>query len=95
VALDVHNPWQAVAYFALMFNCEDCGTYLDLDSPYEPCSDEWYVQLAMTAFKSGWFIEHPGNDGSMDVMSAWCPVCGLKRGLTQPAYETIGEAKKC
>jgi hypothetical protein len=27
-ALDIHNPWEAHAYFALCFQCEDCKRFL-------------------------------------------------------------------
>jgi hypothetical protein len=89
MAFDVHNPWHAVAYFTFCFSCEDCEKSLDINSENEPCSDEWCEELAKLAFDSGWFIRHPSKDGSMDVGTAWCPDCGSKHKLTQPAYKTF------
>jgi hypothetical protein len=93
MALDINNPWEVVAYFALAFYCEECSASMDFDSPHEPCSDKWCIELAKTAFERGWFIRHPNKDGSMDLVTAWCPNCGKKLGLTQPAYETFVKQK--
>jgi hypothetical protein len=92
--LDVNNPWEAVAYFTLGFHCEDCKVFIEFDSSHKPCSNDWCIQLAKTAFERGWFIKHPDKNGSMDVGTAWCPQCGLKRGLTQPAFETFVKQKQ-
>ncbi len=88
-SLDMTNPWEATAYMALVFRCDDCQAYLMMDSPHEECSDEWCVQLARLAFENGWFIPHPSRDGSMDTFTSWCPHCGQKRHLTQPPYESF------
>ena len=85
--LNMTNPWEAHAYVALVFRCEDCQTYHTIDSPHAECTDDWCVQLARSAFDSGWFIPHPLHDGSLDTMTSWCPTCGQKRLLTQPCYE--------
>ncbi len=87
--LDVTNLWEAHAYFALGFRCEDCDVSLTIDSPHAECSDEWCVQLARTAFDSDWFIPCRLRDGSIDTMSSWCPDCGAKRRLSRPPYEGV------
>ena len=94
MALDVNNPWEALAYFSLGFYCEDCKASLQIDSIHEAATDEWCVELAQAAHGRGWFINHPSDDGSMDFCTVWCPVCGGKRGLTQPAYRTYAAIKK-
>ena len=91
VALDVENPWEAHAFFALGFWCEDCKGCLDFDSEQEVGSDEWCVEQARSAFDHGWFIPPPLENGGMDVMSAWCPQCGGKRGLSRPANEVFSK----
>jgi hypothetical protein len=88
MALDVHNPWEAHAYFALGFSCEKCGTHFEFQSPHEDCSDEWCAAIARAAFEAGWFIPHPLPDGRMDFMTAYCPRCGQESNFTQPRYET-------
>jgi len=86
MSFDVHNPWEAHAYFALGFWCADCDLSLEIDFQDE-CSDEWCIQLARIAFETGWFIPLPDPDGAMDLFTAHCPECGQKHGLTRPAYE--------
>jgi hypothetical protein len=36
--LDVTNPWEAHAYFALVFRCEDCHIYFSIASAHPECS---------------------------------------------------------
>jgi hypothetical protein len=67
--LDVTNPWEAHAYFALVFRCEDCHIYFSIASAHPECSDEWCIGLARGAFDAGWFIPLPARD-SMDVMTS-------------------------
>jgi hypothetical protein len=87
MALDLKNPWEAHAYFALGFSCEQCEQHLEFQSPHQACSDEWCAAIAQAAFDAGWFVPHPLHDGQMDVMSAYCPRCGRGRGFTQPRNE--------
>ena len=87
MALDVHNPWEAHAYFALGFYCEDCKAHFEFQSAHEECSDDWCVAIAKAAFEAGWYIPQPLPDGMVDVMTAYCPRCGRVRGVTQPKYE--------
>lgn len=94
MALEVNNPWEAVAYFSLGFHCDDCKVSLEIDSSLEIASDEWCAELARIAYQHEWFINHPDEDGSMDFCTAWCPACGSKRGLVQPAYKTFVAVKK-
>ena len=86
MSLDVHNPWEAHAYFTLCFVCDECERPLDFPSELEAVSDAWCVAIARAAFEAGWFVPHPDPDGSMDVMSAWCPDCGKRQAMTQPRY---------
>ena len=92
MSLDVNNPWEAHAYFALGFWCEACETCFEFHSPHKECSDEWFVAIARAAFDGGWFVPHPLRDGRMDCMTAYCPRCGRDRGFTQPTYETTNAA---
>jgi hypothetical protein len=92
MALDVHHPWEAHAYFALGFYCEECEARFEFQSEHEECSDEWCVAIARAAFDAGWFIPHPLPDGKVDVMTAYCPCCGRGRGFTQPRYESTNAA---
>lgn len=90
--LDVDNPWEAHAYFVLGFSCDDCHKHFEFESPHEACSDEWCVTIARAAFDAGWFVPHPLPDGRMDFETAWCPLCGQQRRLTQPKYDRYDHA---
>ena len=78
--LDVHEPYQAHAFFALGFTCEKCKVSLPGSSDDVECSDLWCRNIAKDAESKGWVVPPPTADGSMDVMTTWCPACARQLG---------------
>ncbi len=74
----MHDPFEAHAYFALMFACITCQRVMPFDSDKTEFTDEWFRELAARGKSEGWFVPPPDEAGSMDVMTAWCPACGAK-----------------
>jgi hypothetical protein len=78
--LDIHEPYQAHAIFALGFKCEECGVVLSKLTDHSECSDEWCRTIAKDAKSKGWIVPPVEKDRSMDVMTTWCPACATKLG---------------
>jgi hypothetical protein len=81
MSLDMNNPYQAHAVFALSFDCEACGRLMEFSSPYPEFTDSWYRDLAEQARAQKWFVPAADANGKMDVMSAWCSECAAKPGF--------------
>jgi hypothetical protein len=80
--LDMDDPHEAHAVFALEFNCEACGATLEAKFEEKIYSNAWYRRLASLAKAKKWYAPPASADGSMDVMSAWCPDCATRLGFT-------------
>ena len=78
--LDVHEPYQAHAYFALAFTCEVCRSDLEAPNEGEQFSYRWYRALALKAKELKWHVPQPDKKGNMDVMRTWCPECADRIG---------------
>ena len=79
MAFDLADPFHAHAYFALGFWCASCDEALLLTSRDEPPSDAWCIAAADQARAAGWRLPAPLPDGSLDVWSAYCPICARGR----------------
>ena len=73
MAIDVSDPFRAHAVFALEFVCAVCGDTLLFQSTHAFASDEYFGELADMARKAGWFCPPPNPDGTVDVMTCYCP----------------------
>jgi hypothetical protein len=77
--LDVNERFEAHAYFALWFDCEECNRQIDFVESEDRLSNRWLRQLAQHARNTGWFVHPLDPSGGMgDVMLAWCPDCAAK-----------------
>jgi hypothetical protein len=79
--LDMNDPHEAHAVFAMEFRCEACGNELLANSEQNRFSNAWFRDLASLARTKKWFAPSPDADGKMDVMRAWCPDCAARLGL--------------
>jgi hypothetical protein len=88
IVVDMNDAHEAHAFFALLFDCENCGRVMDFQSSHTELSDEWYLELAKQAKVEGWYVPPADADGKVDVMSAWCCQCAGMMGLHQAASRT-------
>ena len=79
--LDMDDPHEAHAVFAMEFRCEACGKELSPDSREDRFSNAWFRELASLARKKKWFAPPADSDGKMDVMRAWCAECAARLNL--------------
>ena len=80
--LDMDDPHEAHAVFAMRFACESCEKELVPDSKGEPFTNRWYSDLARLAKDRKWFTPSADAEGKMDVMRTWCPECAVRLGLS-------------
>jgi hypothetical protein len=73
--LNMNNPYEAHAMFALLFECDRCGRRLEYDSVHEIGSEHYCGELANEARKQKWFCPEADPDGKMHVMFCLCPDC--------------------
>jgi hypothetical protein len=73
--LDMNDPYEAHAYFALFFVCERCGQGLQFQPEHEMGSEDYCTELANEARRYHWFCPGMESDGSMHVMFCLCPDC--------------------
>jgi hypothetical protein len=73
--LDMDDPFQAHAFFALTFECAVCRRELAFESHGAEFTAEWFRELASHAKQAGWAVPPPDETGSMNVMTAWCLAC--------------------
>ena len=88
MSLDMNDPYEAHALFALNFDCESCGRVIEFHSPHPQFTDPWYHGLARQARLERWFVPPADAEGKMDVMSAWCAECAAKPGFHPTESET-------
>jgi hypothetical protein len=75
MSLDMKDPFEVHAYFALLFTCDRCGKDLQPIPKHEMGSDDYCKEFAVTAKARKWFCPPPEPDGSMHVMFCLCPDC--------------------
>jgi hypothetical protein len=66
-SLDMNDAHEAHAFFALLFDCENCGRVMGFQSSHTELSDEWYLELAKQAKVEGWYVPPADADGKVDV----------------------------
>jgi hypothetical protein len=71
--LNMDDPFDAHAVFALEFTCAVCERRLDIETPFEFASDDYYRFLADCAREAGWYCPPADPTGAMDVMTTYCP----------------------
>jgi hypothetical protein len=87
--LDMNDPHEAHAVFAMEFRCEACAKELPPNSEQSRFSDAWFRDLASLARKKKWFAPPADADGKMDVMRAWCPECAAS---SRHRRQSLGDA---
>ncbi len=79
--LNLHDRYESHALTQQEFKCVECG----LARQPEPKPDEPYaealVRLAEEARTSGWHVPPTAPDGTVDLVTCYCPACGRKREL--------------
>jgi len=73
--LNMNDPFEAHAVFALLFVCERCGRNLQFESELEIGSEGYSKELANEARLQNWFCPAAEPDGKMHVMFCLCPDC--------------------
>ena len=79
---DTHDEYQVHAYMVLRFWCSDCRRELPIDSAHEVATDEWCREAAHSARVAGWYVPPADQEGRMDVETAYCDACAVRRRLT-------------
>ena len=75
--LDMKDPYDAHAYFALLFQCDRCGRELEHNVTGEIGEADYCSGIAAEAKAQGWFCPEREPDGSMHVMFCLCPDCAI------------------
>ena len=92
------DPFQAHAFFALTFECAVCHRELSFESHTSEFTHKWFRDLASHAKRAGWLVPPADERGYMDVMTAWCPVCGpyfiSPPTALEPTREGTGELSR-
>ena len=73
--LDMNDPFDAHAMFALLFECDRCGRRLEHESKHQIGSGKYCQELASVARRQEWFCPEADADGNMHVMFCLCPNC--------------------
>ncbi len=81
MALDLSDPYQTYAFFAVEFICLGCNRLLEVASKHESPSDEWCVDAARQARVAGWYVPPENGNGLKDIETCYCPECARDRGL--------------
>lgn len=89
--LDMDDPFQAHAFFALTFECGVCQRELASEAPGAEFTAEWFRDLASHAKQAGWVVPTADEKGSMDVMTAWCPSCRPPNTAPDPTRDSAVE----
>jgi hypothetical protein len=75
--LNMSDPFDAHAYFALDFQCDRCGKQLDPPSSFPFDTDNYYLDISKRAKDSGWFCPPANERDEMHVDFCLCPVCKI------------------
>lgn len=79
--LDMADPYDAYAYFALCFICAGCQAVLTPDEGLEGCDDLGCRHIADKAKALGWYVPPPeGPERRMTLDVGYCPACARSRG---------------
>lgn len=73
--LNMNDPFEAHAVFALLFVCDRCSRRLEYKSSQEVGSEGYSKGLADEARRQNWYCPEMGPDGKMHVMFCLCPDC--------------------
>ena len=73
--LNMNDPFEAHAMFALLFECDRCGRRLEYESKHEVASEHYCKEMASEARQQKWFCPDVEHDGKMHVMFCLCPDC--------------------
>ena len=74
---NMNYPFDAHAVFALEFECAVCSQRSVFETSHAFASDKYFEALAEEARNSGWFCPSADSAGKMDVMTCYCPMCGV------------------
>jgi hypothetical protein len=75
-APDTSEPFQAHAYWALMFNCDGCSAGMELPSVARQFSRAWFEKMAADAKQTGWTVYDP--EGLGWFFECYCPKCSAQ-----------------
>ncbi len=78
---NLENAYERHALVQQEFRCSDCGRVrmLPEPKPTEPYA-EALARLAEEARTSGWHVPPTTPDGTVDLVTCYCPACAEKRG---------------
>ena len=91
MSLDMNDPYEAHAVFALEFQCERCERILPHSNEFILGSDEYYLSVATAAREEDWFCPEKDKDNRMQVMFCLCPNCAeyAEEELKKTKWEAI------
>ena len=91
MTLNMNDPFEAHAYFALLFLCDRCGRELEHKSNHKIGSDAYCREFASAARVQNWYCPPPDRQGLMHVMFCLCNECVpfIEEELARTAWDKL------
>ena len=82
--LNLYDPYESHALAEQEFKCSQCGSLLELQCNQDEPVGEGLSALAENAKRLGWFVPAAEADGTLDLLTCYCPACGQCKGADPP-----------
>ncbi len=80
-SLNLHDPYESHALAQQEFKCSLCGSVLEPPGGPDGPTGADLKPLAQNAKRLGWFVPAVTPDGTLDLVTCYCPPCAKKTGL--------------